>query len=119
MDKEKQMAMTPKEKAKLKKELKPLKEGGNKASAKENLIQDITNRFRVTAREARDIVTAAGTVFAAKTPSQISAAQKNALRQVAETGKAAVTGKSGTTSDKATVKMYKDKPNTYSSGYKR
>ncbi len=76
---------------------------------KASLIQDITNRFRVTAREARDIVTAVGTVVGAATSKDItynkgsrgkavSAAAQNLGKQVKETGVAAATGKKGTTS---------------------
>ena len=64
---------------------------------KKSLIQDITNRFRVTAREARDIVTAVST--AAKTSSEFGAGKQYAVEnlktQVKETVKAATTGKKG------------------------
>jgi hypothetical protein len=75
----------------------------------EKLIQDVTNRYRVTAREARDIITAAGTVI--KTPNanrgggwgfeetKKSTAVRNLKKQVVETAKAAATGKKGTSSD--------------------
>ena len=87
------------------KEMTPVK----KSAAKDNLIQDITNRFRVTAREARDIVTAVGTAVGAATSKDItynkgsrakavSAAAKNLGTQIKETGVAATTGKKGTTS---------------------
>ena len=87
------------------KEITPVK----KSAAKDNLIQDITNRFRVTAREARDIVTAVGTAVGAATSKDItynkgsrakavSAAAKNLGTQIKETGVAATTGKKGTTS---------------------
>ena len=76
-----------------------------------DLIQNITNRYRVTAREARDIVTAVGTagnVLKNKKavtgqrdlyPSVSKPVVKNVIRQVKETGRAALTGKSGTKSD--------------------
>ena len=84
-----------------------------------DLIQNITNRYRVTAREARDIVTAVGTAGATLKNEQIRGyflakptygserkrtqepvvAAKNIARQVKETGRAALTGKSGTKSD--------------------
>lgn len=93
---------------------------------KNSLIQDITNRYRVTAREARDIVTAVGTLgrtvvdknvipggsgtLAGKNiekvgrgvsrGSQIEAATRNIVKQVGETASAATTGKKGTTSAK-------------------
>ena len=80
-----------------------------KAGAKENLIQDITNRFRVTAREARDIVTAVGNVGAVVrdkgnagalggTANQLKAAAKEVKKQVGETAKAAKSGAKGTPS---------------------
>ena len=77
------------------------------------LIQGITNRFRVTAREARDIVTAVGTVWqtefenAKKQRTGYSNSQgpsgKNIIKQVGETARAAATGKKGTTSDRVKV----------------
>ena len=87
----------------------------------EKLIQDVTNRYRVTAREARDIVTAAGTVAktVGKIPGSVKAplstkpsseAKKNLVNQVKETAVAAATGKKGTTSDK-TAKMGSVNPN--------
>lgn len=85
----------------------------------ESFIQDVTNRYRVTAREARDIVTAAGTYMNSANASQGKAAKSNIAKQVAETVTAAKTGNKGTTSDKATIKMAKDKPNTYTKGTQR
>jgi hypothetical protein len=74
-----------------------------KAGAKENLIQDITNRFRVTAREARDIVTAVANVGKSAQVGRGSNMTKNALgnlaKQVGETGRAAATGRKGTESE--------------------
>ena len=58
-----------------------------------SLAQDITNRYRVTAREAKDIVSSIAS--AVKQPSK--ATTSNVAKQVAETAKAAATGKSGTT----------------------
>jgi hypothetical protein len=64
------------------------------------LIQDVTNRYRVTAREARDIVTAVSTATtSASSGFQEKASLKNVARQVGETVKAAKTGQKGTTSD--------------------
>jgi hypothetical protein len=97
-----------------------------KSNAAEKVIQDITNRFRVTAREARDIVTAVGNVgvvalnksdtgfSAAKkgtgknAESQAPGGRKNQLgkavkdlkNQISETGKAATAGKKGTSTGK-------------------
>jgi hypothetical protein len=66
----------------------------------EKLIQDVTNRYRVTAREARDIVTAAGTAAtSASSGFQGKESLQNISRQVKETVKAAKTGKKGTASD--------------------
>ena len=97
-----------------------------KPNAAEKLIQDVTNRYRVTAREARDIVTAVGTLgrtaltgkneqavrvakgtnndlkwFPENKGKNIAAAAKNVVKQVNETGTAAKSGKKGTTSAKA------------------
>ena len=85
----------------------------------------ITNYFKTVAREARDIATAAGTVATTVDSPNFNKAVKNVTRQVGETAKAAVSGKKGTTSDKATSE-YKgsspginDRPATYTSGKKR
>jgi hypothetical protein len=73
-----------------------------------NIVQDITNRFRVTAREARDIVTAVNTAGQAATNKNIRSPQtiKNAAtdvkKQVKETVRAAATGKKGTGAAKIT-----------------
>ena len=73
-----------------------------KPNAAEKIIQDITNRYRVTAREARDIVTAVGTAAtSASSGFLVKESLKNVGRQVKETAKAAKTGKKGTTSDTA------------------
>ena len=76
------------------------------AKDKKNLIQDITNRYRVTAREARDIVTAVSNAasVAYSNAGQRTAAGpqtgrmvKDIAKQVKETAVAARTGKKGTT----------------------
>jgi hypothetical protein len=96
-----------------------------KAGEKENLIQDITNRFRVTAREARDIVTAVGTLAqsstSSKNPQSKGPAVKNLVKQVKETASAAATGKKGTTSDRVPVsgKMTSQTTGRYSRGSSR
>jgi hypothetical protein len=89
-----------------------------KAKDKKSLIQDITNRYRVTAREARDIVTAVGTLgrtvvdknivpggsgnsLAGKNidsgvqnrKDKIEAATRNLVKQTRETASAAASGK--------------------------
>ena len=71
-----------------------------KPKDKKSLIQDITNRYRVTAREARDIVTAVGTLAEANNSSRVTQAVSNLGKQVKEVGTAAVKGKSGTTSNR-------------------
>ena len=85
-----------------------------KPNAVEKLAQNITNRYRVTAREARDIVTAIGTQLQTDVGNRERArtgrtestgpSGKNLIRQVGETVRAAATGKTGTTSDKIKVK---------------
>jgi 5-methyltetrahydrofolate--homocysteine methyltransferase len=57
--------MTPAEKAKLKKELKPLKEGGARSKSGGSAISAVAKRFGITAREARDIATAVGSAATA------------------------------------------------------
>ena len=75
---------------------KDLKAAKTKADAKKpSNVEKVVNRAKTTAREARDVVTAVGTV--AKRPGAKSV--KNVVKQVAETAKAATTGKKGTTSD--------------------
>jgi hypothetical protein len=83
--------------------------GRSKAGA--DVVQDITNRFRVTAREARDIVTAvssaAGLALDKNAYSseregttkagEVGKAVKNIGKQIKETATAAKTGKKGTT----------------------
>ena len=96
-----------------------------KPKDKKSLIQDITNRYRVTAREARDIVTAVGTLgrtvvdrnivpggssnsLAGKNmdsgdkskKAKIEAATRNLVKQTREVTTAAVSGKKGTSSAK-------------------
>lgn len=83
---------------------KPAPKATEKPNAIEKLVQDVTNRYRVTAREARDIVTAVSTAAKVTSrtiqgketfnkPSQL----KEIAKQVKEVGTAAVTGKKGTT----------------------
>jgi hypothetical protein len=96
-----------------------------KPKDKESVIQDITNRFRVTAREARDIVTAVGTMAqtatSSKSPQSKGPSGKNLVKQVKETAVAAATGKKGTTSDKVpyTGSMTAQYTGRYSRGTKR
>ena len=96
-----------------------------KPKDKKSLIQEITNRYRVTSREARDIVTAVGTLgrtvvdknivpggsgnsLAGKNidsgvqnrKDKIEAATRNLVKQTRETASAAASGKRGTSSAK-------------------
>jgi len=93
------------------KELKRIKEGkptySTKPKAKPSTVQQVAKRFGITAREARDIATALGTVagravtgtYGANDPTAKGKAAKNLVKQIKETGVAAVKGKKGTTSD--------------------
>tara|TARA_R110000822_G_C14866285_1_gene444730 strand:- start:79 stop:459 length:381 start_codon:yes stop_codon:yes gene_type:complete len=103
-----------------------------KPKDKASLIQSITNRYRVTAREARDIITAVSTtartvadpnvrnggvsavtkkgkiVGSRKTSSEVTAKSgRNIAKQIGEVYTAATTGKSGTKSAK--IKSVKNK----------
>jgi hypothetical protein len=74
-------------------------------------IQQIAKRFNITAREARDIATAVGTVGKAVQQNRGfygSDAVSNLKTQVKETAKAAVTGKKGTESNQ--IRSYKTTP---------
>jgi DNA gyrase/topoisomerase IV subunit A len=63
------------------------------AKDKKSIIQNITNRYRVTAREARDIVTAVGTYLDAPNIKSAKSAEKNLAKQVKEAGSALKSGK--------------------------
>ena len=122
-------AMTPTERAKLKKELKPLNEG-SRSKAGASTVAAVAKRFGVTAREARDIATAIGTYGTLKfdpdskydrySTQKIEKAKavKNIKKQISETITAAKTGKKGTTSGRATFSDG-EVPYTYSKGKKR
>ena len=95
-------------KAKLKKELKPIK-SESRSKAGTATVAAIAKRFGVTAREARDIATAVGNIGAVVrdqsktgalggTKKQLGAAVREVKKQVGETAKAATTGKKGTAS---------------------
>ena len=86
-----------------------------KKTAKPSTVQQVAKRFGITAREARDIATAVGTlgkaaVVTAQFPGMnkgvAKSAAKNLVKQVKETGTAATTGKKGTTSSKAVTTSY-------------
>jgi hypothetical protein len=92
--------MTPAEKTKLKKELKPLNEG-SRSKAGASTVAAVAKRFGVTAREVRDIATAVGSAATAirKSPQEgmpVKKIVKNVAKQVKEVGTAAKTGKKGT-----------------------
>ena len=73
-----------------------------KKTAPKSTAAQIAKRFGITAREARDIATALGTVGKAVKENRKfygGDAVKNLKRQVAETGRAAVSGRRGTESD--------------------
>jgi hypothetical protein len=73
-----------------------------KKTAPKSTAAQIAKRFGITAREARDIATALGTVGKAVKENRNfygGDAVKNLKKQIAETGKAAVSGKRGTESD--------------------
>lgn len=101
------------------KPIKPLKKVPLDAMNKPSTVHQIAKRVGMTAREVRDIVTAVGTAANATNKKQVTASNKNLIKQVGEAGKTAITGKPGTTSDKATMKMYKNEPNVYTKGKKR
>jgi hypothetical protein len=93
-------AMTPTERAKLKKELKPLNEGSRSKSGA-STIAAVTKRFGITAREARDIATAVGTLAQTRKTSAGGTkeeARKNLKKQIKEVGSAAIKGTKGTPS---------------------
>jgi len=80
-------------------------------------IDKIAKRYKITAREARDIATALGTIGVRastmakhKDPGNPG---KNLARQIKEVGTAAVKGKKGTTSDRF-GRAVKGKPGTIS-----
>jgi hypothetical protein len=83
-----------------------------------SIIQDITNRYSVTAREARDIVTSVSTYLktlnrvkpdprgltpTAQSMAALSKSGSDVKKQIKETFTAATTGKKGTTAAKATA----------------
>ena len=93
----------------------------DKPNKVEKLIQDVTNRYRVTAREARDIVTAVGTSITAPSYSKkdIMRPNKNLVTQVKDVAKAVTTGKAGSSSDIVKRDFLSESNSTYKSGKKR
>lgn len=93
--------------------MKPASKTPSPSQAMKDLADSITQRYRVTAREARDIVTAVGTKISSSSGANINkkstfkggvdttpTAGSNLKKQVKETITAAKTGKAGTSSDK-------------------
>jgi hypothetical protein len=86
---------------------KPAYKAGARNKSGASTAAAVAKRFGITAREARDIATALGTVagravtgtYGANDPTAKGKAIKNLKKQVKEVGVAAVTGKKGTTSD--------------------
>ena len=109
------MAMTPAQKAKLKKELSGvpnLDKGTARSKSGGSALSAVAKRFGITAREARDIATAVGSAATAirKSPQEgmpVKKIVKNVAKQVKEVGTAATTGKKGTSA-------YQVKPNAAS-----
>ena len=83
------------------------KTAGSRSKSGASTAAAVAKRFGVTAREARDIATALGTVagraitgtYGANDPTAKGKDIKNLKKQIKEVGVAAVTGKKGTTSD--------------------
>jgi hypothetical protein len=90
-----------------------------KPKDKKSLIQNITNRYRVTAREARDIVTAVSSVAASSSTGRLKKTGSNFVKQVKEVGTAATTGKKGTSSDMTKKNILKGEAYTYRKGTQR
>ncbi len=86
---------------------KPAAKPAARSKAGASTVAAGAKRFGVTAREARDIATALGTVagravtgtYGANDPTAKGKDIKNLKKQIKEVGVAAVTGKKGTTSD--------------------
>jgi phage terminase Nu1 subunit (DNA packaging protein) len=90
-----------------------------KSSAKPSTVQQVAKRFNVTAREARDIATAIGSIAASSNTGRLKKTSANLVKQVKEVGTAATTGKKGTSSDLTQKNMSASKPYTYRKGTKR
>jgi len=100
------------------------------AAKKGSALNEVAKRFGITAREARDIATAVGTVAKLKFDKEAQygrytypqaerrKAVKDLKKQVSETVTAAKTGKKGTTSGRA-VMSDGEYPYTYGAGTKR
>ena len=83
------------------------KTAGSRSKSGASTVAAVAKRFGITAREARDIATALGTVagravtgtYGANDPTAKGKATKNLKKQIKEVGVAAIKGKKGTTSD--------------------
>jgi phosphopantetheine adenylyltransferase len=87
-------------------------------------LREITKRFGITVREARDIATAVGTLAEAGSSKRVKQGVSNLAKQVKEVGTAAAKGKKGTTSNRIssgeiTNKGKSIKYGTYVTGKKR
>lgn len=98
-------------------------------------LEKVAKRYKITAREARDITTAIGNVVDSayqyaiqnyvndhkgmrSSPKVIKKAAKDVVKQVKETGRAATTGKKGTTAGQVS-ELPGEFPYTYTKGQKR
>ena len=63
-------------------------------------LSEITKRFNITVREARDIATAVGTLAESKNTGRAKQNIVNLAKQVKEVGSAAAQGKKGTSSNR-------------------
>ena len=86
-----------------------------------NPLEKVAKRYKITAREARDIATAVGTLGRAVvdrnvigiggrsgTKGKVEASVRGVVKQVRETGRAAATGKMGTTAARIKTDMRDD-----------
>tara|TARA_R110000868_G_scaffold103262_2_gene284503 strand:- start:763 stop:1158 length:396 start_codon:yes stop_codon:yes gene_type:complete len=91
------------------------------AKKKMSPLDKVAKRYKITAREARDIATAVGTLGRAVvdknvigikgrsgTKGKVEASVRGVVKQVRETGRAAATGKMGTTAAKIKTDMRDD-----------
>ena len=77
------------------------KTAGSRSKAGASLVSEVAKRYKITAREARDIATALGTAAqSTRNPNTLAnrSATKMVVKQVKEAAVAAATGKKGTTS---------------------
>jgi hypothetical protein len=103
------------------KEIKRMREGKPTyvTKGKPSTVQQVAKRFNVTAREARDIATAIGSIAASSNTGRLKKTSANLVKQVKEVGTAVTTGKKGTSSDLTQKNMSASKPYTYRKGTKR